>query len=117
MKGIRTAVLLLACTSVAVAAAAVALTPAKTVARNNQPPPPMGRRTAAEVTQILDRMKSSNVRRTIEKLVSFGTRHTLSSQTDPKRGVGAARDYVFRAYQKVAATSHGRMTVEKQTFT
>jgi hypothetical protein len=26
----------------------------------------------------------------VEKLVSFGTRHTLSSQTDPKRGIGAA---------------------------
>ncbi len=27
---------------------------------------------------------------TVEKLVSFGTRHTLSSQTDPKRGIGAS---------------------------
>lgn len=27
----------------------------------------------------------------VEKLVSFGTRHTLSSATDPKRGIGAAR--------------------------
>ena len=27
---------------------------------------------------------------TVEKLVSFGTRHTLSSQTDRKRGIGAA---------------------------
>ncbi len=26
----------------------------------------------------------------VEKLVSFGTRHTLSSQTDPKRGIGAS---------------------------
>ena len=27
---------------------------------------------------------------TVEKLVSFGTRHTLSSQTDPRRGIGAS---------------------------
>jgi hypothetical protein len=27
-------------------------------------------------------------------LVSFGTRHTLSSQDDPKRGIGAARDWI-----------------------
>ena len=27
---------------------------------------------------------------TVEELVSFGTRHTLSSQTDPKRGIGAS---------------------------
>jgi hypothetical protein len=26
----------------------------------------------------------------VEKMVSFGTRHTLSSQTDPKRGIGAS---------------------------
>ena len=41
---------------------------------------------AAEVSP--DRMKA-----TVEKLVSFGTRHTLSSQTDPKRGIGAALDW------------------------
>ena len=33
------------------------------------------------------------MRATVEKLVSFGTRHTLSSQTDPKRGIGAALDW------------------------
>ncbi len=30
------------------------------------------------------------MRATVEKLVSFGTRHTLSSQTDPRRGIGAS---------------------------
>ena len=29
----------------------------------------------------------------VEKLVSFGTRHTLSSATDPVRGIGAARKW------------------------
>ena len=33
---------------------------------------------------------------TVEKLVSFGTRHTLSSQTDPKRGIGAALRWAER---------------------
>ncbi|MBC7987277.1 MAG: M28 family peptidase, partial [Sphingomonadaceae bacterium] len=31
------------------------------------------------------------LRATVERLVSFGTRHTLSSATDPARGIGAAR--------------------------
>ena len=31
---------------------------------------------------------------TVVKLVSFGTRHTASSATDPKRGIGAARNWV-----------------------
>jgi len=35
-------------------------------------------------------VSQAQLRHTIEKLVSFGTRHTLSSQTDPKRGIGAA---------------------------
>ena len=36
------------------------------------------------------------IRHTIETLVGFGTRHTLSTQTDPHRGIGAARDWIFR---------------------
>ena len=31
----------------------------------------------------------------MRKLVSFGTRHTLSDQDDPERGIGAARDWIF----------------------
>ena len=55
-------------------------------------------------------------RPTVRGLVAFGTRHTLSSQTDPQRGIGAARDWLFERSQAVAATSGGRMTVEKQSF-
>ena len=36
-------------------------------------------------------VSEARLRADIEKLVSFGTRHTLSSQTDKKRGIGAAR--------------------------
>lgn len=35
--------------------------------------------------------KPERLKADVEKLVSFGTRHTLSSATDPKRGIGAAR--------------------------
>ena len=45
--------------------------------------------TAAEHEELLALVDFVH-KRTIEKLVSFGTRHTLSSQTDPKRGIGAA---------------------------
>jgi hypothetical protein len=57
-----------------------------------------------------------NIERTIRKLVSFGTRNTLSEQNDPNRGIGAARDWLYAEFQKAAAQSNGRMTVEKQTF-
>jgi hypothetical protein len=53
---------------------------------------------------------------TIQRLVSFGTRHTASSQNDPVRGIGAATNWVYGQLQDIAATSNGAMTVHKQTF-
>ncbi len=44
----------------------------------------------ARLRQIVQPVSGQQMKRTVEKLVSFGTRHTLSSQTDPKRGIGAA---------------------------
>ncbi|MEP6922360.1 MAG: M28 family metallopeptidase [bacterium] len=70
----------------------------------------------AEVTRMLQQIDAGNIERTIRKLVSFGTRNTLSTQTDPNRGVGAASDWLYGEFVKVAAASGGRMTVEKQTF-
>lgn len=69
-----------------------------------------------EITRIVQEIDARNIERTIRKLVSFGTRNTLSTQTDPNRGVGAARDWLFSEFSKAAEQSGGRMTVEKQTF-
>jgi Zn-dependent M28 family amino/carboxypeptidase len=65
---------------------------------------------------MLHEVSADRIQQTIDKLVSFGTRHTLSSQTDPNRGIGAATNLVFDQFKQYAATSDGRMTVEKQTF-
>jgi len=69
-----------------------------------------------QISQIVQEIDARNIERTISKLVSFGTRNTLSTQTDPNRGIGAARDWLFSEFSKVADESGGRMTVEKQTF-
>ncbi len=74
--------------------------------------PPLHPRTAAMLRDI----SSRNIESSILKLVSFGTRHTLSSQDHPQRGIGAARDWIFDEFQRYAAASGGRMTVEKQSF-
>jgi Zn-dependent M28 family amino/carboxypeptidase len=66
---------------------------------------------------MLSEIDARNVERTIRKLVSFGTRNTLSVQDNPARGIGAARDWLFAEFQQVAAASGGRMTVEKQSYT
>jgi len=68
------------------------------------------------IVSIVRQIDARNIERTIRQLVSFGTRNSLSEQNDPKRGIGAARDWLYAEFQKVAETSGGRMTVEKQTF-
>jgi hypothetical protein len=65
---------------------------------------------------MLREIDPDRIKATILKLVSFGTRHTASSQTDPNRGIGAATAWVFSQMQSFAAASGGRMTVQQQTF-
>src|SRR5215831_18764931 len=65
---------------------------------------------------LISQIDPNRIQATIEKLVSFGTRHTLSSQTDPVRGIGAATAWVTQQMQAFAATSNGNMTVQQQTF-
>jgi len=70
----------------------------------------------AEIARMVGEVSPRSVQRAIDKLASFGTRHTLSSQDDPQRGIGAARDWLYAEYSAIAARSGGRMTVEKQSY-
>ncbi|MDT7543027.1 MAG: hypothetical protein QOE33_2931 [Acidobacteriota bacterium] len=70
-----------------------------------------------EIARMISEIDARNIERTIRKLVSFGTRNTLSAQDNPARGIGAARDWLYGEFQQVAAASGGRMTVEKQSYT
>jgi hypothetical protein len=69
-----------------------------------------------EIQKMVREVSAKNIEATIRKLVSFGTRNTLSSQDDPKRGVGAARDWIYGEFQKMSADCGGCLDVEKQTF-
>jgi acetylornithine deacetylase/succinyl-diaminopimelate desuccinylase-like protein len=87
------------------------------IARRNTPATSAPRsKRQPEIMRLTREIDARNIERTIRKLVSFGTRNTLSEQNDPKRGIGAARDWLYAEFQKAAAQSGGRMTVEKQTF-
>ena len=79
-------------------------------------PPPGTTRLNPQIVPIVRTIDPRKIETSIRTLVSFGTRNTLSNQTDPKRGIGAARDWLFSEFQKIAASSGGRMAVEKQTF-
>jgi Peptidase family M28/Fibronectin type III domain len=70
----------------------------------------------SDVRTMLRDVSADSLERYDRGLVSFGTRHTLSSQDDPNRGIGAARDWIKAEFDKAAATSGGRMTVELQSY-
>ena len=70
----------------------------------------------ADIPRIVKEIRADKIERTIRALVGFGTRNTLSTQDDPKRGIGAARDWLFAEFTKLSESSGGRLLVEKQTF-
>ncbi|KAJ7453691.1 Zn-dependent exopeptidase [Mycena galericulata] len=69
-----------------------------------------------ELTAMMAEIDPARIEAIITKLVSFGTRNTMSNQTDPVRGIGAARDWIASEMQSFAATSGGRMTVAVPSY-
>ncbi|MCH7628715.1 M20/M25/M40 family metallo-hydrolase [Novosphingobium sp.] len=57
---------------------------------------------AQPATRPEQAISEARLRADIAKLVGFGTRHTLSSQTDPKRGIGAARTWAEAEFRKTS---------------
>jgi hypothetical protein len=47
----------------------------------------------------------------VTELVACGTRNSLSSWTDPKRGIGCGRDVAVKRFGEIAAKSGGRLKV------
>lgn len=68
------------------------------------------------IEELLNRISAANIRASIEKLVSFGTRHTLSDTAGATRGIGAARRWIKSEFERYAATSGGRLTVAYDPF-
>lgn len=63
------------------------------------------------VEKLLAEVSEQNLHQLIDKLVSFGTRHTLSDTVSATRGIGAARRWIKSEFEKYARASNGRMTV------
>lgn len=69
-----------------------------------------------DLQAIIAQISRANIEATVRKLASFGTRHTLSSQTDPNRGIGAARTWLTEQFKSAAAGSNGSMSVSWNSF-
>jgi len=71
----------------------------------------------AKLRAIIAPVSQAQLRHTIESLVSFGTRHTLSSQTDPKRGIGAALNWAEGEFGRTSAACGNCLTVTRASET
>ena len=72
-----------------------------------------------KIYDIIDAVSSDNIKQNIEKLVSFGTRHTLSDTLSKSRGIGAARRWIKSEFDKISETCDGCLEVfyQKNYFT
>lgn len=70
-----------------------------------------------EIKKMISEIKAENLETTVKKLVSFGTRHTLSDTKSKTRGIGAAQQWVKSEFDKYALESNGRLTATIDYFT
>lgn len=71
-------------------------------------------RPAGAITR--QQINEKSMRALIEQLVACGTRSSLSSWTDPKRGVGCGRDHIMARLNEIAARSGGKLQVVVDRF-
>src|ERR1035437_9721338 len=70
-----------------------------------------------EIEQMVKEVSADSLQSYIKSLVAFGTRNTLSTQTNPIRGIGAARNWVLGKFNQYAKQSNGRLTAFIDTIT
>lgn len=71
----------------------------------------------ADIEKMVKEISPDSLKAYIYKMVSFGTRHTMSTVTDQKSGIGAAREWVVAKFNEFAKQSNGRMTAMVDTTT
>lgn len=62
-------------------------------------------------------VSEARLRADVEAMVSFGTRHTLSSQDDPKRGIGAALDWAEGRFRAISGECGGCLVITRPETT
>ena len=70
----------------------------------------------SELQDMLGQIDPQRIQSIVTTLANFGTRHTLSTQTSPVRGIGAAREWIYRQMQTLAEPSQGNMNVYLNSY-
>ncbi|MFN4315606.1 MAG: M20/M25/M40 family metallo-hydrolase [Chitinophagaceae bacterium] len=63
-----------------------------------------------EIEKMVSEVSSDSLESYVRRLVSFGTRNTLSLANNPVRGIGAARNWVLKRFQEFGQQAQGRFT-------
>jgi hypothetical protein len=69
------------------------------------------------IEKMVNEVSADSLQLYIKTLVSFGTRSTLSTQTDQRRGIGAAREWVLSKFKSFSQYSGGRLQAMIDTST
>lgn len=106
-------------TRIAFCAALLMLTCAMTVAHAQTPAKPI-LHTDAEISHIVQAVSPAQLRATIDKLVSFGTRNTISRVTPQEikdgHGIGAAREWIKSEFERFSKECGGCLEVREDRF-
>ena len=70
----------------------------------------------AAIQGALREVSAARIQATIEKLVSFHTRSTLSTAVDPARGIGAARGWIKAEFESYSQGCGGCLEVKTDAF-
>lgn len=70
--------------------------------------------TTFQLQEIIDNSSPERLEKDIQKLVGFGTRHTLSDTVSETRGIGAARRWIKSEFEKISADCGGCLEVTYQ---
>jgi hypothetical protein len=101
--------------------AALALARAPLAAQHDPAEPPAGKpapklrpRPAGVIARST--VDEAGMRSLIQQLVACGTRNSLSSWVDPKRGVGCGRDVIVARWDQIASGSGGKLQIVVDQF-
>jgi hypothetical protein len=77
--------------------------------------------TDPHIAEAIRQVSTDHIRQTIEKLVSFNNRSTISAQDEESikagKGIGAAREWIKAEFERYSKDCGGRLEVKTDTFT
>jgi len=99
------------------------LCPAQEMAQDQGPAPRLASDPHADshIAEAIRQVSAERIRQTIEKLVSFQNRSTISAQDDASikagKGIGAAREWIKAEFERYSKECGGCLEVKTDTFT